>query len=120
MKELINAAKNLKTSRNADVFEEIAFNFDQQSITYLNQRQQANITIQYLVSPNPTTSNTAPSITYDEIIKSFDAGKGEAFKKYNLILIGYEYTQSDIVTDPTTGSVSLSFSINIKVTEKKR
>lgn len=120
MKSLINASKNLTVSRDVDVFNEIAFNFDMQSITFGKQRQQANFTIQYLVSPTPESGNTAPSITYDQIISAFDTAKAQAFKDAGLVLIGYSYEQSDVDTDPTTGSVSLSFSINITVTEKTR
>lgn len=120
MKSLINASKNLTVSRDVDVFNEIAFNFDMQSITFGQQRQQANFTIQYLVSPTPESGNTAPSITYDQIISAFDAAKAQAFKDAGLVLIGYSYEQSDVDADPTTGSVSLSFSINITVTEKTR
>lgn len=120
MKSLINSTKNLKTSRESDIFEEIAFNFSKQSINFgTNQRYQANITVQYLVSPNPTNGSTAPSLTYDEIITVFDEQKGKTFRDNNLVLIGYSYEQGDIVTDPATGSVSLAFTINIIVTEKQ-
>ncbi|WP_123345235.1 MULTISPECIES: hypothetical protein [unclassified Enterobacter] len=120
MKTLINAKKNLTISRDADVFTEVAFNFDMQSITYGKQRQVANCTIQYLVSPNPDSTNTAPSVTYDQIISAFDSAKAQAFKDADLIILGYSYEQSDVDVDPTTGTVSLSFSINILVTEKTR
>jgi len=120
MKELINATKNLTVSRNVDVFEQIAFDYSLTSITLGNQRQVANFAIQYLISPKPESGNTAPSITYDQIISTFDAGKSYAFKDAGLILISYSYEQSDIVTDPVTGSVSLSFTINIQVAEKTR
>lgn len=120
MKSLINSTKNLKTSRDSDIFEEIAFNFSKQSINFgTNQRYQANITVQYLVSPNLTNGSTAPSLTYDEIITVFDEQKGQVFRDNNLVLISYSYEQGDIVTDPTTGSVSLAFTINIIVTEKQ-
>jgi len=120
LKELINATKNLTVSRNVDVFEQIAFDYSLTSVTLGNQRQVANFAIQYLISPKPESGNTAPSITYDQIISTFDAGKSKAFKEAGLILISYSYEQSDIVTDPVTGSVSLSFTINIQVAEKTR
>lgn len=120
MKELINATKNLTVSRNVDVFEQIAFDYSLTSISLGNQRQVANFAIQYLISPKPESGNTAPSITYDQIISAFDAGKSQTFKEAGLILISYSYEQSDIVTDPVTGSVSLSFTVNIQVAEKTR
>ncbi|WP_318392250.1 hypothetical protein [Enterobacter sp.] len=120
MRHLINATKNVTTSRDVDVFEQIAFDYSLTSITLGSQRQAANFAIQYLISPKPESGNTAPSITYDQIISAFDAGKSQAFKEAGLILISYSYEQSDIVTDPVTGSVSLSFTINIQVTEKTR
>jgi len=120
MKELINATKNLTVSRNVDVFEQIAFDYSLTSISLGNQRQVANFAIQYLISPKPESGNTAPSITYDQIISTFDTDKSKTFKEAGLILISYSYEQSDIVTDPITGSVSLSFTINIQVAEKTR
>lgn len=119
MKSLINAAKNLKTSRDADIFDEIAFTFDKTEVN-LSNRQIGNFTVQYLVSPNPVTGNTAPSITYDEIVSEFETQVATVFRDAGLVLINYSYEQSDIVTDPTSGSVSLAFSINILVAEKIR
>ena len=120
MKELINATKNLTVSRDVDVFEQIAFDYSMTSVNFGNQRQAATFAIQYLISPKPDSTNTAPSITYDQIIGYFDKNKTGVFKDAGLIILGYSYEQSDIVTDPITGSVSLSFTINIQVTEKTR
>ncbi|EAC0859678.1 hypothetical protein HRZ08_004569 [Escherichia coli] len=120
MKQLINATKNLTISRDADVFEQIAFDYSLSSISFGGQRQAGNFAIQYLISPKPESGNTAPSITYDQIISTFDNEKARAFKDADLIILSYSYEQSDIVTDPITGSVSLSFTINIQVTEKTR
>lgn len=120
MKELINATKNLTVSRDVDVFEQIAFDYSMSSVNFGNQRQAATFAIQYLISPKPESTNTAPSITYDQIIGYFDANKTIVFKNADLIILSYSYEQSDIVTDPITGSVSLSFTINIQVTEKTR
>ncbi|EEV5849471.1 hypothetical protein AB687_000469 [Escherichia coli] len=120
MKQLINASKNLTASREKDVFTQIAFDYSLSSINFGNQRQSASFAIQYLVSPKPESTNTAPSITYDQIISTFDEQKSHAFKYAGLIILSYSYEQSDIVTDPVSGSVSLSFTINIQVTEKTR
>lgn len=120
MKGLINANKNMKVNRDADVYTEIAFDYSLESITFGNQRQTGSFAIQYLVSPKPESGNTAPSVSYDQIIGTFDSEKAQAFKDAGLIIISYSYEQSDIVTDPITGSVSLSFTINIKVAEKTR
>lgn len=120
MKQLVTASKNLKVSRDADVYSEIAFDYSLESITFGNQRQTGSFAIQYLVSPKPESGNTAPSVSYDQIIGTFDSEKAQAFKDAGLIIISYSYEQGDIVTDPTTGSVSLSFTINIKVAEKTR
>lgn len=120
LKELIKATKALTVSRDVDVFAEVAFNFDFESLNYgAVQRQAGNFTVQYVVSPKPEYGNTAPSVTYDDIIGTFDQLKGQAFVDAGLILLSYSYEQSDVVTDPTTGSVSVAFSINIKVTEKR-
>ncbi|MEP9178631.1 hypothetical protein ABKT77_07560 [Enterobacter cloacae] len=120
MKQLIGATKNLTVSRDVDVFEQLAFDYSMSSITFGSQRQVGTFSIQYLISPKPESGNTAPSITYDQIISTFDTEKIEAFKTAGLVLLSYSYEQSDIVTDPITGSVSLSFTINIQVTEKTR
>ncbi|CTR88929.1 hypothetical protein F9501_12955 [Escherichia coli] len=120
MKQLINASKNLTASREKDVFTQIAFDYSLSSINFGNQRQSASFAIQYLVSPKPESTNTAPSITYDQIISTFDEQKSQAFKDAGLIILSYSYEQSDIVTDSISGSVSLSFTINIQVTEKTR
>ncbi|AXU95898.1 hypothetical protein CI789_12025 [Erwinia persicina] len=120
MKSLIGGKKNLTTGREVDIFVESSFDFSMDSITFGTQRQVGNFTIQYVVSPNPEVGNTAPSITYDQIISNFDANKALAFKDANLILISYAYTQSDVVTDHVSGTVSIAFSINIQVTEKTR
>lgn len=119
MKSLIAATKNLSTSRDSDIFVESAFNYSFDSITYGDQRQVGNFTIQYVVSPKPDSTNTAPSITYDQIITVFNTQKAQAFKDAELIILSYRYDESDIVTDPISGSVSLAFSINIQVTEKR-
>jgi len=119
-KKLIAATKDMTVSRDADVFAEAAFNFDFESLNYgMNQRQAGNFTVQYIVSPKPESTNTAPSVTYDQIISTFDQLKNQAFVDAGLILISYSYEQSDVVVDPTTGSASLGFSINIKATEKR-
>ncbi|HAV1973397.1 TPA: hypothetical protein JG946_003757 [Enterobacter hormaechei subsp. steigerwaltii] len=119
-KELIKATKDMTVSRDADVFSEAAFNFDFEMVTYgAKPRQMGNFTVQYIVSPKPESTNTAPSVTYDDVISAFDSLKGKAFKDAGLILLSYSYEQSDVVVDPVTGSVSLGFSINIKATEKR-
>jgi len=120
MKQLINATKDLTVSRDVDVFEQLAFDYSMSSVNFGNQRQAASFAIQYLISPKPDSTNTAPSITYDQIIGYFDSNKASVFKEAGLIILSYSYEQSDIVTDPITGSVSLSFTINIQVTEKTR
>lgn len=120
LKQLIDTTKNLTVSRDVDVFEQLAFDYSMSSITFGLQRQVGTFSIQYLISPKPESGNTAPSITYDQIISAFDAQKIEVFKLAGLVLLSYSYEQSDIVTDPITGSVSLSFTINIQVTEKIR
>lgn len=120
MKSLIGAKKNLKTGREVDVFVQTGFDFNMTSITYGKQRQVGNFTIQYVVSPVPESGNTAPSVTYDQIISDFDSMKAQAFVDAGLILLAYSYEQSDVVIDPTTGSVSVAFTINIQATEKTR
>ncbi|EOS8612729.1 hypothetical protein ACNOVS_001906, partial [Shigella sonnei] len=120
MKQLINATKNLTVSRDVDVFEQIAFDYSLTSLSFSNERRAGNFAIQYLISPKPESGNTAPSITYDQIISTFDKEKTSAFSDAGLIMLSCSYEQSDIVTDPITGSVSLSFTINIQVTEKTR
>ncbi|NIG74198.1 hypothetical protein F3J34_11380 [Klebsiella sp. Ap-873] len=120
-KGLISSTKELTVSRDADVFAEVAFNFDFESIDYgMQPRQVGNFTVQYLVSPKPESKNTAPSVTYDQIITTFDTLKAQAFVDAGIVLLGYSYEQSDIVTDPVSGSVSLAFSINIKATMKRK
>lgn len=42
MKQLINATKNLTVSRDADVFEQIAFDYSLSSISFGGQRQAGN------------------------------------------------------------------------------
>lgn len=120
MKSLIGAKKNLKTGREVDVFVQTGFDFNMTSITYGKQRQVGNFNIQYVVSPVPESGNTAPSVTYDQIISEFDSMKALAFVDAGLILLAYSYEQSDVVIDPTTGSVSVAFTINIQATEKTR
>lgn len=119
MKTLVGSGKNLTTGRDVDIFVESAFNYSFESITYGEQRQVGNFTIQYVVSPKPESTNTVPSISYDQIISAFNSAKAQAFKDAGLILISYAYDESDIITDPISGSVSLAFSINIRVTEKR-
>lgn len=120
LKELIKSTKDMTVSRDVDVFAEAAFNFDFESIDYGTlPRQVGNFTIQYIVSPKPESGNTAPSVTYDEVISTFDQLKAQAFLDAGLILLSYSYEQADVVADPTTGTVSLGFSINIKTTEKR-
>jgi hypothetical protein len=119
MKVLVGATKNLKVSRDADVFTEIAFNFSFERANFNSNRQMGNFTIQYLVSPKPESTNTAPSVTYDQIIEAFDSTRPNVFKEAGLIMFSCSYEQGDIITDPVTGTVSLAFTINIIVTEKR-
>ncbi|WP_445663095.1 hypothetical protein [Enterobacter soli] len=118
MKSIIGAAKNLKQSRSNDIFAEVGFDFNLELLSFSDNRQLGNFRIQYVISPNPSTSSTAPSYTYDEILSVFESNISKVFKDNGLVLINYVYEQSDVVTDPTTGTVSLAFSINIRVTEK--
>lgn len=120
MKLLINADKNMTTSRDKDVLNEIAFHFSFESLAFGSSRKSGLFTIQYLVSPKPDSGNTAPSVQYDQIISTFDSEKAKAFKDAGLIILSCTYEQGDIVTDPVSGSVSLAFTINIHVAEKSK
>jgi len=120
MKLLINADKNMTTSRYKDVLNEIAFHFSFESLAFGSSRKSGLFTIQYLVSPKPDSGNTAPSVQYDQIISTFDREKAKAFKDAGLIILSCTYEQGDIVTDPVSGSVSLAFTINIHVAEKSK
>lgn len=118
MKSLIGNSKNLTISRDKDVLSELAFDYTMNSLNFGVQRQAGQFSIQYLISPKPESGNTAPSITFDQIFTDFDSNKAKAFRDAGLIILSYSYEQSDIITDPVTGTVSLSFTINIQVTEK--
>ena len=118
MKSLIAHSKNLTISRDKDVLSELAFDYTMNSLNFGVQRQAGQFSIQYLISPKPESGNTAPSITFDQIFTDFDSNKAKAFRDAGLIILSYSYEQSDIITDPTTVTVSLSFTINIQVTEK--
>ena len=117
LKKLISSTKKLTTARSEDVFSELSFNSDFERITYGQNRQMGTYDITYLVSPNPDNAlSTAPSLTYDQITQHIKENIDVMFLEAELVLLTYAFGNTEIVTDSETGSVSLIFTINIKVT----
>ncbi|WP_213712560.1 hypothetical protein [Cedecea lapagei] len=118
-----DVTKKLTISRTSDVFSEVGFNYSFDNITYGTRRQVGEFYIDYIYSPNPKTTVGAapkPSIKYDDVMTHVSASLPTVCKNNNLVLLGYTFGQSEIITDSTTGSVTVAFTINIKVTEKIR
>lgn len=120
LREVLNAGKKLNISRSVDVFDETAFNFEMERYKYGSDEQKCTLTVEYIISPKPSTGNTAPSIQYDDIVKEVKENITRTFKNNGLVLLYYYFDQSDVDTDSTTGSVSVSFSLNIQVIERTR
>ncbi|HBR5712470.1 TPA: hypothetical protein L9Z45_005169 [Klebsiella pneumoniae] len=120
LKEVLNAGKKLNISRSMDVFDETAFNFEMERYKYGSDELKCTLTVEYMISPNPTSGNTAPSIQYDDIVKEVKENISRTFKNNGLVLLYYYFDQSDVDMDSTSGSVSVSFSLNIQVIERTR
>ncbi|HGV3476267.1 hypothetical protein ABLV56_14905 [Klebsiella sp. JB_Kp029] len=119
LKELLNAGKKLSISRKEDVFVETSFDYSMDRISYGSDKMKCDLTVGYIISPNPETGSTAPSIQFDDVMKEVKENINRIFKNNNLKLLYYTFDQSEVDMDPSTGTVSLSFSLNIQVIEKR-
>ncbi|QUG75863.1 hypothetical protein GKQ23_13055 [Erwinia sp. E602] len=116
MKQVFDATKRLKVSRSVDVFAETDCSFNLERIDYDTNRKLCNANFSYIVSPEPNSNSTAPSITFDDIVTNFEESTTlSIFNDNKLKVLNYSFEQGDVVTDPTTGTVSLGFQINIRV-----
>ncbi|MFP8639642.1 MULTISPECIES: hypothetical protein [Klebsiella] len=80
-------------------------------------RQQGDFGFEFLISSTPT--NPLPQETFDVIVEYVLRQTKTEFKDAGVTLIGLDFGNSTIVDDPTTGRISLVFTINIIATLKR-
>ncbi|EPY3962338.1 TPA: hypothetical protein ACKFTV_002221 [Klebsiella pneumoniae] len=80
-------------------------------------RQQGDFGFEFLISSTP--NNPLPPETFDVIVGYVLSQTKMEFKEAGIVLIGLDFGNSTIVDDPTTGRISLVFTINIIATLKR-
>ncbi|MBF8473700.1 hypothetical protein FMJ45_22755 [Klebsiella michiganensis] len=80
-------------------------------------RQQGDFSFEFLISSTP--QNPLPPETFDVIVEYVLTQTKMKFAPAGVNLIGLDFGNSTIVDDPTTGRISLVFTINIIATLKR-
>ena len=110
--------KSLTTGREKDVFSLVSFDFTMESANYgIKPRQIGSFTMEFLVSPMSTTGE--PLVSFDNILDYFINNQASKFSTSKVTVLSYVFGQSTLITDKTTGSNSLIFSLNIDAIEKR-
>ncbi|EPL0489905.1 hypothetical protein MMK47_000386 [Citrobacter koseri] len=109
---------SLSTGRDRDVFSLVTFDYQLEAANYSgNSRLKGQFNMEFLVSPVP--GNKQPLSSYDEIVQYFDDNYLPAFIGNNINVLWVNYGSSTLITDKTTGSSSIVFTINIEAIEKR-
>ncbi|HGK4843925.1 TPA: hypothetical protein ACJ2XA_004270 [Kluyvera georgiana] len=109
---------SLSTGRDRDVFSLVSFDNQFEAANYDgNSRLRGTFNIDFLISPKAGTKS--PSSDYDSLVKHFESTYPIAFKNAGITVLTLGYGNSTVVTDKTTGSTSLVFSLNIEALERK-
>lgn len=110
---------SLSTGRDRDVFSLVSFDNQFEAANYNgNERLRGTFNIDFLISPKPGV-NKNPSTDYDSLVKHFESTYPMTFKNAGITVLTVVYGNSTVVTDKTTGSTSLVFSLNIEALERK-
>ncbi|EGZ9869819.1 hypothetical protein JJP51_003488 [Salmonella enterica] len=110
---------SLTTGRQRDVFSLVTYDYQLESANYAgNSRLKGQFDMQFLVSPY--TGQKQPLSSYDEIVTYFNSNYAPVYKAAGITVLWVNFGNSTLVTDKTTGSSSIVFTINIEAIEKTR
>ncbi|MFC3190025.1 hypothetical protein [Pseudocitrobacter faecalis] len=108
----IRKAMNIQAGK--DLFILVSVNQSYNLTNFGTQRQTGTFDFQFLLVPEPSVK--LPADIFGEIMDYFKTNTIKEFKDNNVTLLSYAFDNGEVVTDPTTGYQSLSFSINIVAT----
>ncbi|ENC3733714.1 hypothetical protein ABJW07_001190 [Shigella sonnei] len=111
----IRKAMNIQAGK--DLFILVSVNQSYNLTNFGTQRQTGTFDFQFLLVPEPSVK--LPADIFGEIMDYFKTNTIKEFKDNNVTLLSYAFDNGEVVTDPTTGYQSLSFSINIVATQKQ-
>ncbi|EPV6135439.1 hypothetical protein ACV8B9_004682 [Escherichia coli] len=109
--------KAMKIQAGKEMFILVSVNQSYELTNYGTNRQTGTFNFEFLLVPE--ADSTPPTDTFSVIMEYFQNTTLKEFKTNNVTLISYAFDSGELVTDPTTGYVSLSFSINIVATQKQ-
>lgn len=109
--------KAMKIQAGKEMFILVSVNQSYGLTNYGTNRQTGTFNFEFLLVPE--ADSTPPEDTFSVIMEYFQNTTLKEFKTNNVTLISYAFDSGELVTDPTTGYVSLSFSINIVATQKQ-
>ncbi|TJZ59579.1 hypothetical protein [Raoultella planticola] len=110
--------KAMNISASQTLFSLISMTQELSTINYsANPRQQGDFEFEFLISSLP--GKPLPPETYDLIVSYVMQQTRLDFIRDGINLISIDFGSSTLVDDPTTGRVSLAFSINIIATLKR-
>lgn len=109
--------KAMKIQAGKEMFILVSVNQSYGLTNYGTNRQTGTFNFEFLLVQE--ADSTPPADTFSVIMEYFQNTTLKEFKTNNVTLISYAFDSGELVTDPTTGYVSLSFSINIVATQKQ-
>ena len=109
--------KAMKIQAGKEMFILVSVNQSYELTNYGTNRQTGTFHFEFLLVPE--ADSTPPTDTFSVIMEYFQNTTLKEFKTNNVTLISYAFDSGELVTDPTTSYVSLSFSINIVATQKQ-
>ncbi|MDT0637965.1 hypothetical protein RM437_07940 [Citrobacter werkmanii] len=111
--------KAMKVGTGKSLFSLVSVTQTYDLVNFGSNRQRGTFIFEFLLSADPTATVQPSSSTYDWIMEYFISDTLLELSPNGITLISYEFGDSELVTDPTTGRQSLSFSINIVATKKQ-
>lgn len=110
--------KAMKISSTQSLFSLVGVTQEYTALDYAAiPRQQGDFSFEFLSSSTP--QNPLPPETFDVIVDYVLTQTKMKFAPAGVNLIGLDFGNSTIVDDPTTGRISLVFTINIIATLKR-
>ncbi|WP_206619428.1 hypothetical protein, partial [Klebsiella michiganensis] len=110
--------KAMKISSTQSLFSLVGVTQEYTALDYAAiPRQQGDFSFEFLISSTP--QNPLPPETFDVIVEYVLTQTKMKFAPAGVNLIGLDFGNSTIVDDPTTGRISLVFTINIIATLKR-
>ena len=110
--------KAMKISSTQSLFSLVGVTQEYTALDYAAiPRQQGDFSFEFLIRSTP--QNPLPPETFDVIVEYVLTQTKMKFAPAGVNLIGLDFGNSTIVDDPTTGRISLVFTINIIATLKR-